>query len=153
MFVSTCTETGLLLSIAEVTLHVTVVICYVVIVTIVCFWQPLTTFCCILHYNLAFLQIIGSLNISWFKSKLTMESQFEVEKVVDKRIRNGNVSWIKLFFIYIFKTKKLFHPIQSIMQVEYLLKWTNWSSVHNSWQDEQYLNCTDLIRKYEDNAI
>lgn len=34
-----------------------------------------------------------------------------------------------------------------------MLKWANWSSHHNSWQDEQYQNCPDLIRKYEDNAI
>lgn len=52
-----------------------------------------------------------------------MANVFEVEKVLDKRVKNGNI--------------------------EYLLKWKGFTSRHNLWVLEKDANCHKLIEKFE----
>ena len=50
--------------------------------------------------------------------------EYEVEKVVDKRIHKG--------------------------KVEYLLKWKGYPSSDNTWESEDNLDCQELVQDYEE---
>ncbi|XP_065216939.1 chromobox protein homolog 1-like [Planococcus citri] len=55
----------------------------------------------------------------------TLENEYIVEKVIDKRILPNGTS-------------------------EYYIKWKDWPSTTNTWEPEQHLsNCMDLIYEYE----
>jgi hypothetical protein len=53
-----------------------------------------------------------------------MSEQYDVEKIVDKKIEKG--------------------------KVKYLVKWVGWDSKSNTWEPIKHLkNCMDLIDEYE----
>jgi hypothetical protein len=49
--------------------------------------------------------------------------EYEVEKIVDKRTKNG--------------------------VTEYLVKWKGYEEDENTWEPTKHLNCQDAVRRYE----
>jgi hypothetical protein len=58
------------------------------------------------------------------KNDETIEREYQVEAILDKRIRGK--------------------------KTQYLLKWKDYSDEHNTWEDENRLNCPDLFKEFEE---
>lgn len=81
-------------------------------------------------------------------SKKTSDSEpeeYSVEKVIDRRVRNGKVSekWHTLW------TRPDDRVCLHFFQVEYFLKWKGYPSEDNTWEPQENLDCPDLIGAFE----
>lgn len=74
------------------------------------------------------------------------QEEYSVEKVLQKRTRNGKVS----FFINVC-TKKMVTKQKISLQVEYFLKWKGYTEGDNTWEPEENLDCPELISAFEEN--
>ena len=66
--------------------------------------------------------------------------EFVVDKILDKRVRNGKV--LKEAFY-----RKLLHHG---LQVEYYLSWKGFGPEENTWEPRENLDCPELIKAFED---
>lgn len=71
----------------------------------------------------------------------------EVEKIVDKKIVNGEVRTFRCFFHYSFRL--LFVCFIRISQIHYYLKLVGFNARYNTWKSVNDLNCDELIFEYE----
>ena len=67
--------------------------------------------------------------------------EFVVDKILDKRVRNGKVMYRQLPF-------SLLHQIR--IQVEYYLSWKGFGPEENTWEPRENLDCPELIKAFED---
>ena len=65
--------------------------------------------------------------------------EFVVDKILDKRVRNGKVS-----------TSFLGHHFHHGHQVEYYLSWKGFGPEENTWEPRENLDCPELIKAFED---
>lgn len=79
------------------------------------------------------------------KSKDDAPEEYSVEKVLQKRTRNGKVrNFLNL-------QKKLQNNFNHFdFQVEYYLKWKGYTEADNTWEPEENLDCPELISAFEE---
>lgn len=89
-------------------------------------------------------------------SESESEEVCEVERIIGKQIAYGEVRILGEFCSYFgrFKRKHLVYSVQFRFmsignQIQYLIKWKDYSSAHNSWEPIGNLNCPTNIEKYE----
>lgn len=76
------------------------------------------------------------------------EEEYSVEKVLQKRTRNGKVSdEIPRTYSLTYSEYKF---LISHSQVEYFLKWKGYSDNDNTWEPEENLDCPELIAAFEE---
>ena len=68
--------------------------------------------------------------------------EFVVDKILDKRVRNGKVSRDNISF--------LFWSTLFVLQVEYYLSWKGFGPEENTWEPRENLDCPELIKAFED---
>lgn len=72
------------------------------------------------------------------------QEEYSVEKVLQKRTRNGKVRNLSTHLILV-----LIYFV--CHQVEYFLKWKGYSEADNTWEPEENLDCPELISAFEEN--
>lgn len=85
-------------------------------------------------------------------SKKTSDSEpeeYSVEKVIDRRVRNGKVRAEFLLLLGLPPNTRWSHFVYNRLQVEYFLKWKGYPSEDNTWEPEENLDCPDLIGAFE----
>lgn len=98
-----------------------------------------------------------------------MNQEYDVEKVLDKRIRNHQVKFnIRFYFnlnniffkcentrlqAIFFRYLKINYVFQYLnlffFQIEFLIKWVGFSHSENSWEPLANLNCNDILDQFE----
>lgn len=78
------------------------------------------------------------------KSRRSRQQEvYTVERIVDKRLNDGQVSCCQMSLIFSCCIKEMH------VQVEYLLKWIGYPEEENTWEPVNNLDCPDLISNYE----
>lgn len=70
--------------------------------------------------------------------------EFSVEKILQKRTRNGKVRKLMT------KTRLKVVTLLFLQQVEYFLKWKGYTDEDNTWEPEENLGCPELIAAFEE---
>lgn len=75
------------------------------------------------------------------------EEEYVVEKVVDKRVKNGKVCSqiaMKTPFGFLLLLLLFLH-----FKIDYFLKWKGYDSSQNTWEPKENLDCAQLIKDFE----
>lgn len=82
------------------------------------------------------------------KKSVSASRAYEVQKILDKKVINGQVSFRLVH-------RRHFRIILEIgfLQVRYLLKWKNYPNKFNSWTRVANMNCDELLIEFEQRRI
>lgn len=79
-----------------------------------------------------------------------VDEEYSVEKVIDRRMKNGKVRTINRLGVIIDEFNKCVFFCALCLKVEYYLKWKGYSAEENTWEPEENLDCPDLISAFEE---
>lgn len=73
------------------------------------------------------------------------DDQYEVERILDSRLRRGKVIFFKLKMRFLLKKM-----CQRLFQHEFLIEWVGYGSSENTWEPRQHLNnCPDKMKEFK----